>query len=223
MHQFRDKSVAQRELRVRRAALLPRPDGRRRARLPRARGAGGRGPARARRAHARCRRALQPPLRRDAGRARGADPDGRRAHPRPAGPVAEDVDHLPSPAGTVYVLDEPDAIIEEVQARGDRLGHGDRPRPGKPGFEPDRDPRGDPRDERPRMSSTSSPTRATATSRSRWRGGRRVPPPGARALHRAARGRGRARADPGRGAPRVARALAGRDARRRARAHGRRL
>ena len=39
--------------RVRRAAVLPGPDGRRRARLPRARGAGGGGPARAHRADAR--------------------------------------------------------------------------------------------------------------------------------------------------------------------------
>ena len=30
--------------------------------------------------------------------------------------------------GTVYVLDEPDAIRQEVQARGDRLRHRDRAR-----------------------------------------------------------------------------------------------
>ena len=53
MHQFRDKSVASASWSSRRAALLPGAAGRRRARLPRRRGAGRRGPARAPRAHAR--------------------------------------------------------------------------------------------------------------------------------------------------------------------------
>ena len=71
MHQFRDKSGAQRELVSLGPALLPGADGRRRARLPRPRGAGRGGPARAPGAHARRRRALQQALRRPARRARG--------------------------------------------------------------------------------------------------------------------------------------------------------
>ena len=47
MHQFRDKSAGPARAGLRRAALLPGPPGRRRARLPRPRGAGRRGPARA--------------------------------------------------------------------------------------------------------------------------------------------------------------------------------
>ena len=64
MHQFKEKSAAQRELVS--AGLLPLPGapGRRRARLPRPRGAGRRRPAPAHRAHARHRRALQRALRR---------------------------------------------------------------------------------------------------------------------------------------------------------------
>ena len=85
MHQFRDKSAAAARARVRGPALLPGPDGRRRARLPRRRGAGGGGPARAHRADARRRRGVQQALRRDARGPRGQHPDGRRPHPRPAG------------------------------------------------------------------------------------------------------------------------------------------
>ncbi len=84
---------------LRRPALLPGADGRRRARLPRPRGAGGGGPARAHRAHARRRGGVQQALRRDARRARGQHPDGRRPRARPQGPREEDVDHGRHAAG----------------------------------------------------------------------------------------------------------------------------
>ncbi len=74
------------------ALLLPGADGRRRARLPRHRGAGRRRPAPARRADARDRPPLQRALRRDPGRARVPDPRGRRSDHGPAGAGAEDVD-----------------------------------------------------------------------------------------------------------------------------------
>ena len=41
-------------------------------------------------------------------------------------PDAQDVDDRRPEQGTVYVLDEPDAILQEVQARGHRLRHRDR-------------------------------------------------------------------------------------------------
>ena len=93
MHQFRDKAGAARERASAGTAVLPGPDGRRRARLPRPRGAGGGGPARAHRADARRRGGLQQALRRDARRPRGQHPDGRRPDPRPQGARQEDVDH----------------------------------------------------------------------------------------------------------------------------------
>ena len=109
MHQFRDKSAAQRELVVGRAALLPGAAGRRRARLPRGRGAGGRGPARApgadarRRASASTRASARcswcPRQRIPEVGARSWTCRTRRARCRP--PAARE-------QGTVYVLDDPD-------------------------------------------------------------------------------------------------------------------
>ena len=80
MHQFRDKSVAQREL-VRAGLLLyPVLQAADVLAYRAERGAGRRGPARAPRADARHRRALQRALRRGhPRRARAPDPDGRRA------------------------------------------------------------------------------------------------------------------------------------------------
>ena len=75
----------------------------------------------------------------------------------------------PSPAGTVYVLDEPDVIMKKFKRAVTDSGTDDRPRPRQArDLEPDRAARGGPRDERRRRSSASSPARATATSRSRW-------------------------------------------------------
>ena len=140
--------------RLRGAALLPGAAGRRRARLPRRRGAGRRGPARAPRADARRRAALQLALR----RRRSSCPS--TASPRSARgswtcrtrrgrcrrPAA-------SEQGTVYVLDEPDGDREEVQARRHRLRLGDPPRAGQARrHEPDRNPRGRARRRRPRRS-----------------------------------------------------------------------
>ena len=105
-----------------------------------------------------------------AGRARAPDPRRRRADRatcrspsarcrRPAAPRQ----------GTVLVLDEPDAIRQEVQARGDRLRQRDRARPRQArDLEPDRDPRHRARDARRRTSSATSPApAATASSRPR--------------------------------------------------------
>ena len=77
---------------LRRPAHVPGAAGRRRARLPRRRGAGGRGPARAPRAHARRRRALQHPLRRDARRPEHRIPEVGARITRPPGARAQDVD-----------------------------------------------------------------------------------------------------------------------------------
>ena len=75
----------------------------------------------------------------------------------------------PSPAGHGLRARRARRDHEEVQARGHRLRDGDRPRARQARhLEPDRAARGDPRDERRGRSSASSPTRATATSRSRW-------------------------------------------------------
>ena len=135
MHQFRDKSAAQRELVVRRAALLPGADGRRRARLPRPRGAGGGGPARAPRADARHRASAS-----TAASAR------RSSCPRHRIPeVGARVRDLQEPdrkmsttggseQGTVYVLDEPDAIRRSSSARSPTRAARSSARDDKPGI-----------------------------------------------------------------------------------------
>ena len=145
MHQFRDKSVAQRELVSRRPALLPGAAGRRRARLPRRRGAGRRGPARAPRAHARRRAALQRALRRGAcsscpstGSPRSARGSWtcRTRRGRCRRPAARE-------EGTVYVLDEPKAIEKKIKRAVTDSGTRDPPRPGQARrHEPHRHPRG---------------------------------------------------------------------------------
>ena len=89
MHQFRDKSLAQRELVSAGLLLYPVLQAADVLAYRAARGARRRGPARAPRADARRRAALQRALRRrrgGAGRARAPDPRGRRADHGPAGP-----------------------------------------------------------------------------------------------------------------------------------------
>ena len=124
-------------------------------------------------------RALQRPLRRAARRARGAvsrrsargssTSRSRRGRCRP--PAARE-------QGTVYVMDEPDVVRKEVQARADRLRARDRPRAGQAGrHQPDRHPRRGAGRRRRRRSSATSTAAATATSRprsaTRWRSGSR--------------------------------------------------
>ena len=100
MTQFKDKVGRPARPRLGRAVLLPGADGRGRARLPRPRGAGRRGPAPARRADARRRRALQRPLRRDAASSpRRRIPEVGRADHGPPAPRPEDVDHRRQRAG----------------------------------------------------------------------------------------------------------------------------
>ena len=152
--------------RVRGPAVLPGPDGRRRARLPRPRGAGGGGPARAHRADARRRDQLQQALRRDARRPRGQHPDGRRPRARPQGARQEDVDHRRHARGHGLRRRGAREHHQEVQARGDRLGARDRARRRQAGhLEPDRDPRRSCAARRPSRSRPTSRARATATSR----------------------------------------------------------
>ena len=94
MHQFRDKSLAQRELVSAGLLLYPVLQAADVLAYRAARGAGRRGPARAPRADARRRAALQRPLRRRRGsarRARAPHPRGRRADHGPAGADAQDV------------------------------------------------------------------------------------------------------------------------------------
>ena len=117
-----------------------------------------------------------------------------------------------SEQGTVYVLDEPDDDPPQVQARGRRLGPRDRPPRGQAGdLEPDRD-----HGRRPRRRAGGDRARVRGLRLRRLqdrRGGRRrrLAGPGARALPRAARRRGRARAASSRRAPtRRARSPAGR-------------
>ena len=65
-------------------------------------------------------------------------PDGRRPDHGPPGPDEQDVDDGRQRAGTVYVLDEPDADPQEVQQRRHRLrprGPPGRARGGKEGIE----------------------------------------------------------------------------------------
>ena len=167
MHQFRDKSAAQRELVSAGLLFYPVLHVRRRARLPRPRGPGGGGPARAPGADAPHRGALQQPLRRDARGARGAgSPRSARACVDLQDPERKMSTTGGSEQGTVYVLDEPDVDPPQVQARGRRLGPRDRPPRGQAGdLEPDRDRRGRARCRRRRRSSASSRAPATATSR----------------------------------------------------------
>ena len=198
MHQFRDKSVAQRELVVRRAALLPGADGRRRARLPRARGAGGRGPARAHRADARRRRGAS--TRASARRwscPRAASPRSARASATSRSPTRKMSTTGGTEQGTVYVLDEPDAIAQEVQARGHRLGQRDRARRGQARhLEPDRDPRGGARHDAGAIEHEFADAALRRLQGRGRRGGRRVAAP-VRERYAELRGRrGRARGDP---------------------------
>ena len=154
---------------LRRAALLPGAPVGRRARLPRPRGPGGGGPARAPRAHAPHRGALQQPLRRDARGARAPDPRGRRARARPPGARPQDVHHRRLGAGHGLRARRARHDPPQVQARGGRLGARDRPPRGQAGDrEPDRDRRGRPRalagGDRARVRAAP----ATATSRPPW-------------------------------------------------------
>ena len=58
-------------------------------------------------------------------------PEVGRADHGPPGPGGEDVDHLGSEAGLVYIDDEPGRDRQEVQARPDRLRQRDRARAGQ--------------------------------------------------------------------------------------------
>ena len=125
-----------------------------------------------------------------------------------------------SEQGTVYVLDEPENDREEGGQRGDRLRQRGAPRARQArGEQPDRNPGGRPRSRSRgrRVRVRTVPLRRVQDRRG-WRG-RRLPGPGARALRAAARERGRARVDPRR---RRAAGAGDRlpDARGRARAHG---
>ena len=118
MHQWKEKRELEqrRRVRLRGAVLLPGPAGGRRARLPRRRGAGRRRPAPAHRADARDRAALQRALRRDPGRPRAPHPRGRRADHGPPGPDSKMSTTGGAEQGTVYVLDEPDAVRKKVRS-----------------------------------------------------------------------------------------------------------
>ena len=75
-----------------------------------------------------------------------------------------------SEQGTVYVLDEPAAIAKKFKLGGHRLRQRRAARRGQAGrLEPDRDPRGGARAERPGGRSASSPTARYGDSRRRWR------------------------------------------------------
>ena len=110
------------------------------------RGAGGGGPARAHRAHARRRGGVQQALRRDARGARGQHPDGRRPRARPQGARAQDVDHGRHAEG--HRLRRRGARVDrqEVQkARGRQRQRDRRARRQARHLEHDRDPGGRPR------------------------------------------------------------------------------
>ena len=113
-----------------------------------------------------------------------------------------------SEQGTVYVLDEPKAIEKKVKSAVTDSGSEVRRGEGKEGDrQPDRNPRRGPRRASPTRSRSRVRRCATATSRRRRRSGRRLPRAGARALRRAARGRAGLEAILGRGAEQ-ARAIA---------------
>ena len=225
MHQFRDKAGAARERVSAGPALLPGPDGRRRARLPRPRGAGGRGPARAHRADARRRGGLQQALRRDARRCPRAT--SRRSAPACAtsrSPSKKMSTTGGTPEGTVYVDEEPASDRQEVQAarRPTRGREIVRARRQAGHLEPDRDPRRRARHRARRDRARFRRARATATSRPRsarksprgWR-------PCASATWSCARTRRRSRSLPEIGAAKAA-AIAAPVVARRARGDGRR-
>ena len=215
MHQFRDKSVAQRQLVSAGLLLYPVLQAADVLAYRAARGAGRGGPARAPRADARHRAPLQRALRRDARGARAPDPDGRRARARPAGAGERKMSTTGgSEQGTVYVLDEPDAIRRKFKRAVTDSGAEVRARRRQArDHEPDRDPRGRARRHarggRARL--RRAPLRRLQDRRRRR--GRRVAGAGARALRRAARRRGGARGDPRRPAPSKARAIASAHAR----------
>ena len=194
---------------VRRTAVLPGADGRRRARLPRPRGAGRGGPARARGADARHRRALQQPLRRATGGARGPHPRGRRARPRPPRARAQDVDHRHFRAGHRLRARRAGRDPAQVPARGRRLRARDRPPRGQAGdLEPDRDHG---RRSRDGTGGDRARVRRLRLRRLQDRGGGRggrLAGPGALAVRGAARRSERARADRSRTGADKARAIA---------------
>ena len=121
MHQFRDKSVAQRELVARGLLFYPVLQAADVLAYRAARGAGGGGPARAPRADARRRAALQRALRRDARRARAPDPDGRRAHRATSRSPSARCRRPAAPSRARSTCSTSRTRSAEVQARGDRL------------------------------------------------------------------------------------------------------
>ena len=168
MTQFKEKSrgpgVGQR-----RPVRLPGADGRRHPPLRHRRSAGRRRPAPARRAHARHRDPVQPPLRRHV---RGAEGDVPRRSARgswTSRPDEEDVEVGRVAAGHDPRARRPEGDHEEDQVGGHRLRHRGAPRPRREArrLEPDRDLR---RGHRSRRSPTSRrSSRAGSTARSRAR------------------------------------------------------
>ena len=119
---FKEKSAGPR-IGLRRPLHLSGAAGRRHPALPRRPRAGGRGPAAAPGARARHRAALQLALRRALPAAAGRDSADRRAHQRPAGARAQDVDLVALERGR-QAADAGRARRDppQVQARRDRLG-----------------------------------------------------------------------------------------------------
>ena len=201
MHQFRDKSVQQREMVSSGLLFYPVLMAADVLAYRAARGAGGRGPARAPRADARRRGALQRALRRDAGRARGTL---SRRSARGCSTCRTRRARCPRRAareqGTVYVLDEPDVVREKFKRAQTDSGREIVRAADKPGITNLIDilavVRGvDAGGDRARVR---GPRLRRPQDRGRRRGGR-VAGAGARALHGAARRRGAARGDAGRG------------------------
>ena len=138
--------AAQRELVSAGLLFYPVLHGRRRARLPRARGARRRGPARAPRADARRGAALQRALRRRRGgarRARAPHPRGRRADHGPAGPHPQDVDHRRRASRAPCTCSTSRRAIEKkLKSAVTDSGQRGAPRARQAGRQqPDRDPR----------------------------------------------------------------------------------
>ena len=203
MHQFRDKSARAARARLRRAALLPgaawpptcSPTAPTRCRSARTSASTSSSCATSRGASTRASAT-------DARRPRAPDPGGRRADHGPAGPDAEDVDDRRArEEGTVYVLDEPEAIEKKLKRAVTDSGTEIAPRPRQARrHEPHRHPRGRPRDDAPTRSRRDMRVgpRLRRPQGAPRRGRDRDARAGARALRRAARRRGRARGRAGR-------------------------
>ncbi len=127
----------------RRALRLPRPHGQRRAGLRHRARARRRRPAPAPRARPRPRHPVQPPVRRDPGRARGEHPAGRGPDHGPPEPDGQDVEVARLAPGDDQAARRPHGHHQADQERGHRLRQRDPLRPGRQarGVEPAADPR----------------------------------------------------------------------------------